>query len=129
MSKLYARAKVKLENALADYRKISNDDAYVDDCCYNLQQAIEMMLKYMVEMTGHNYVENHDIRAQINSLDAAGVQIPARDKLRSLAVTINEWETKSRYSNTFTALIDDINDAIAIAQKLSDYCDSLVEEL
>ena len=73
MSKLYERALVKLENAENGYKKISQNDAYLDDCCYNLQQSIEMMLKYCVEMSGESYVENHDIRAQINKLDKKGV--------------------------------------------------------
>lgn len=41
MSKLLARAKVDLKNANDDYKRMGTDDAYVDDCCYNLQQAIE----------------------------------------------------------------------------------------
>ena len=50
MSKLLERAKVKLENAQNDYDKIQKSDAYLDDCCFNLQQAIEFTLKYIVEM-------------------------------------------------------------------------------
>ena len=50
MSKLLARAKVRLKNAQNDYYYLSVDDAYVDDCCYNLQQCIEYCLKYIVEL-------------------------------------------------------------------------------
>lgn len=47
MSKLLERAKVKRENAENSYKKIQLNDAYLDDCCYNLQQAVEMTLKYL----------------------------------------------------------------------------------
>lgn len=129
MSKLFVRAKVKRENAQYNYTKISLDDAYVDDCCYNLQQCIELCLKYIVEMNGENYVENHDIRAQLNKINSINVRIPMYDKLRSMASTINDWEAQSRYNDNFVALIEDINDAMEIADALLSYCDRFVEEI
>ena len=128
MSKLFERAKVKLENARNSYGKIQSNDAYLDDCCYNLQQAIEMMMKYCVELSGQEYVENHDIRAQINRLGEKKNDVPQIDRLRELAPTINEWEGKSRYTESFTATIEDINEVLQIAEELKIYCSSLVIE-
>lgn len=128
MSKLLARAKVKLVNAENDYYKLSNDDAYVDDCCYNLQQTIEYCLKYIVEMNGENYVENHDVRAQLNKLNSLDVKLPFSDGIRKMASTINSWETESRYNDDFTALKEDIDDAKKLANEMVEYCDSLVKE-
>jgi HEPN domain-containing protein len=54
MSKLLARAKAKRTNAENNYNYMSIDDAYIDECCFNLQQAIEFSLKYLVEMYGEN---------------------------------------------------------------------------
>lgn len=39
MSKLLRRAKVKLQNVENNYAKIGVDDAYLDDCCYNLHKG------------------------------------------------------------------------------------------
>ena len=128
MSKLFERAKVRLENAHNSYRKIQQNDAYLDDCCYNLQQAVEMMLKYCVELTGQSYVENHDIRAQLNKLDTQGVKLPFEEDLRKMAPTINEWEAKSRYSESFIATIQDINTVFDLTEKLKEYCNGLVTE-
>lgn len=128
MSKLLARAKVKLVNAENDYYKLSNDDAYVDDCCYNLQQTIEYCLKYIVEMNGENYVENHDVRAQLNKLDSLSVDLPFKQDIRNLATTINSWEAESRYNDDFTALKEDIDDAKKLANEMIKYCDGLVSE-
>ena len=127
MSKLLARAKVKRMNAEYDYRNISVDDAYIDDCCYNLEQAIEFSLKYIVEMNGEKYVENHDIRAQLNKLKSIGAYIPCDKELRLYASTINSWEVETRYNDDFVALLDDINDIKDIADALIEYCDSLVK--
>jgi len=129
MSKLLARAKVKRINAENDYAKLDQDDAFLDDCCYNLQQAIELALKYLVELNGENYVENHDIRAQINKLKNIGVNLPFEADLRHLAAIINSWEAESRYNDDFTAILEDIKDVRILADKVIQYCDNLVKKL
>lgn len=127
MSKLLARARAKMFSAENSYNYISLDDAYVDECCFNLQLSIEFALKYLVEMHGENFVENHDIRAQINKLKKLDVYIPCEEKLRYLASTINSWEVETRYNDNFVALLEDIEDVRKIASELIDYCDSLVK--
>lgn len=116
MSKLLRRAFVNRENAESNYQKIALDDAYLDSCCYNLQQSIEFALKYAVEMCGQKYVENHDIRAQLNLLKKIGVEVPNADLLRQNAQTFNDWEASARYMDNFIALIEDID----IARKCAD---------
>lgn len=125
MSKLLARAKVNLKNANDDYKQMGIDDAYVDDCCYNLQQAIEKTLKYIVEMNGNKYATNHDIRANINILNRIGAVCPAEKELRSLASTLYEWETSSRYRDDFVAVKEDIDAAMKVAETVIAYADSL----
>ena len=126
MSKLLARAKAKKFSADNSYNFMSIDDAYIDECCFNLQQAIEFTLKYLVEMSGENYIENHDIRAQMNKLKNLDQFIPCENKLRQMASTINTWAVETRYNDNFVALLDDINDARIIADELIAYCDKLV---
>lgn len=126
MSKLLARAKAKKFSADNSYNFMSVDDAYIDECCFNLQQAIEFSLKYLVEMSGEDYIENHDIRAQMNKLKSMDKYIPCENKLRQMASTLNSWQVESRYNDNFVALLDDINDAREIADELINYCDKLV---
>ena len=129
MSKLLARAHVKFRNAEFDYTNIGTDDAFLDDCCYNLQQCIEFALKYIVEMNGENYVENHDVRPQLNKLKTMDVELPFFSSIRRLASTLNDWEAESRYNDDFTALIEDVEDARRLAREMLQYCDSLVQEI
>ena len=75
MSKLLSRAVVALENAEHNYKMVGQDDCFMDACCYNLQQSIEFSLKFLVEMTGQQYAENHDIRANINLLNCVDYHI------------------------------------------------------
>ena len=129
MSKLLARAHVKRINAENDYFHISEDDAFLDDCCYNLQQTVEFGLKYIVEMNGENYVENHDVRAQLNKLKSLGVVLPFGEDVRRMASVLNSWETETRYNDSFTSVIEDVEDARILADRILKYCDSLVTEI
>ena len=128
MSKLLARAKVKRENAENSYKKMGEDDAYQDDCCYNLQQSIEMVLKAIVELHGGQYAENHDVRSNLNILSRMEVEVPDQKEIRSLASTIYGWETESRYKDDFVSMKEDIDDARIIADHLIEYCESLIKE-
>ena len=129
MSKLLARAKVKRENAENDYYRIAEDDAYLDDCCYNLQQSIEFALKYIIELNGVDYVEKHDLRVHLNRLRELGVELPFSQKIRQMASTLNSWEAESRYNDEFTSLIEDVDDARELADEIISYADSLVCEI
>ena len=129
MSKLFARAQAKYANAENNYLRIGEDDAFLDETCFNLQQCIELCLKYLVEMSGEEYIETHDIRAQINKLRSLNAVIPCEQDLRKMATTLNSWEAESRYNDNFTALIDDIEDARNIAEELIIYCRGIVKEI
>lgn len=127
MSKLFARAQAKYANAENSYLRIAEDDAFLDETCFNLQQCIELCLKYLVEMSGEDYIETHDIRAQINKLKANNISIPCEQELRKMATTLNSWEAESRYNDDFTALIDDVDDARRIAVELISHCKGMVK--
>lgn len=126
MSKLLARAKAKKFSADNSYNFMSVDDAYIDECCFNLQHSIEFALKYLVEISGEDYIENHDVRAQINKLKSMGKFIPCEERLRLLASTINSWAVETRYNDNFVALIEDIDEARSIAEELIEYCEKQV---
>lgn len=130
MSKLLGRAKTKLHNVHNNYALMSTDDCYVDDCCYNLQQAIEMTLKYLVELKGKEYVTNHSIRAQLNILektDSDFIPTEITQRLRNLAPILEAWEAESRYLDSFVGLKADIDEALTLAETLIQFADSQVQ--
>lgn len=116
MSKLLSRAKVALENAEHNYKLVHEDDCFLDACCYNLQQSIEFSLKFLVEMTGQKYAENHDIRANINILNRVDYHFSYETEIRNMASTLYSWETESRYKDSFVAVIADVEDAFVYAK-------------
>lgn len=127
MSKLLSRAKVSLENAEHNYKQIQVDDCFLDACCYNLQQAIELSLKFIVEMTGQQFAENHDIRANINILNRVDYHVSNEVELRNMASTLYGWETESRYKESFVAVISDVEDAFTYARALVEEASQLIE--
>lgn len=118
MSKLLDRAIVALDNAEHNYSRIQYNDCYLDACCYNLQQAIEFALKFLVEMTGQSYAENHDIRANLNILNRVDYHVSNEKELKNMASTLYSWETESRYKESFVAVLDDIELAFGLAKSL-----------
>ena len=128
MSKLSKRATNKLFIAESCFHRIADDDSFIDDCCYNLQQSIELSLKYLVEIHGEQYAANHDIRSNLNKLERMGIGVPCKEKLRALASTLYSWETESRYRDDFVALTEDITDAFACARALAEFSAGLTSQ-
>lgn len=121
MSKLLSRAKISLEHAKNDYKKIDENDCYMDSCCFCLQQSIEFLLKGIVEMNGLIYAENHDVRANLNILARNSIVIPNEKEIREKAAILYSWETESRYKDSFIAAINDIDEVMDIADNLLKY--------
>lgn len=118
MSKLLSRAQVSLENAEHNYSLASVDDCYLDACCYNLQQSIEFSLKFLVEMAGMQYAENHDIRANLNILNRVNYHVSYELELRNMASTLYSWETETRYKDSFVAVLEDVDNALVYARAM-----------
>ena len=127
MSKLFSLAKINLEHARLDYRMITADDCYLETCCFALQQCIEFQLKGIVELHGLSFAENHDIRSNLNILNRNGIAIPYEKELRLMANTLYQWETESRYKESFVAAVADIDEVMIYADALFDYISERVQ--
>ena len=64
--------KTFLDRALGNYKvaeltlqTMSNDDVCLDICAYHLQQTIELVLKYILELNGIEYPKTHKIEQLI----------------------------------------------------------------
>ena len=79
-----ARTKAKYEGCLFYKTEVSIDGAFIDSLCFEPQQSLDFALKAVVELSGERYVQNHDIRAQLNKLDTMGVPVPHSAELRNI---------------------------------------------
>ena len=126
MSRLLSRAKANYLMAEYIYTRVGEDDVYMDSCCYSLSQTIELALKFIVEMTGNNYAENHDIRANLNILSRSSFELPFESELRNKAKLLYEWETESRYKESFVAAYADVDEVRALAKDILDFAENLI---
>lgn len=124
MSRLLQRAKANFTTAKFCYGCICEDDAFLDNCCFALQQTIEMAMKFIIEANGVKYAKTHDLRAHLNQLQSLEIKIPNNDELRNMALTLNSWEAEARYFDSFIAVIKDVDLAMEYAGALLDYAES-----
>lgn len=65
---------------------------------------------------GVEYKKTHNLIGLINDLEKNGFKVS--DILKEKAFLISDWEAASRYKDDFSAVKQDIEDAIAIYEEL-----------
>lgn len=119
MSNLLGRADADIVIArllLSPAGNPDNDEMITDQAAYHVQQGIEKALKYQTEMMGIEYKKTHNLIGLINDLEKNGFKVS--DTLKSKAFLISDWEASSRYKDDFSAVKQDIEDAIVIYEEL-----------
>ena len=99
MNKMYRKSKIWISQAKDALKHVSKDDIYIDMACYNTQQAIEFILKAILQENKVMYEKTHDIAFLLNLVDGTGFTFDKRDSLDLLADTITDWEQQSRYGD------------------------------
>lgn len=94
---LLTRARHQFELASGIYQYLVNDELYFNDVAYHLQQAVEMAMKYSLEMNGVEYPKTHDIDQLISIANRNNVTIPLTDYIDDHAGTLSVWEARTRY--------------------------------
>lgn len=122
MDRLLQRSQVMRENAELDYKKAGIDNAYLEDCCFNLQQCMELSLKHAIRTQSPDVLEgilsSHDICAHLDLLNSLGVFLPCEERLRLHADRITGWESAFAAGDDFTASMEEIDAARDCADDL-----------
>lgn len=106
MSKLLLKAKINLERAEDAYKRMSIDELYRDECCYQIQQAIEKSLKYVLEVNKISYKFKHSLKPLIDIVENLSIKVP--NDIKDKVDMLDSWESESRYNDNFYALKKDI---------------------
>lgn len=109
MSDMLGRSNVVLEISQNCLKHITEDDAYMDMACFNAQQALELLLKHIIECNGIQAPKTHDIDDLIIYAETAGFKYSRVDELKGIADTISKWETKSRYGSGIVTTKEKLN--------------------
>ncbi len=95
---LFDKAKQNLKVAESIYSTIAiNDEAYLNYVGYHIQQALELSIKYMLEMNGVNYPKTHDIDQLIRLANINNVELYLNEYIDDHSEMFSLWEARTRY--------------------------------
>ena len=95
---LFDKAKQNLKVAESIYSTIAiNDEAYLNYVGYHIQQALELSIKYMLEMNGVNYPKTHDIDQLIRLANINYVELYLNEYIDDHSEMFSLWEARTRY--------------------------------
>lgn len=118
MSKLLRRAYARLVSAKSNIERVSEDDAFLDTACFDVQQSLEFALKYWIELSGLGYARTNDIANLIAQLVAHGERADVLTEINNNANLYTSWETRSRYYDDFCSTVHDVTVAVELSTKL-----------
>lgn len=99
---LYDKAVQNFNCAVILYNSdLSNDEAYLNYVGYHLQQAVELSMKFILELNGIEYKYNHDIEQLIQLANEKNVDLFITDYIYDKAEMFSSWEAKTRYIKNY----------------------------
>lgn len=107
------RASIKLE-----------DEEMLNLVGYHLQQALELSLKYTLEMNGVEYPNTHRIEDLLRIGKNNNVELYLNDYIIEHDTLFTSWEANSRYIIGFLIEIDKIDKAIP---EIEEYLKNLID--
>jgi len=108
MSKMYNRANVAMDLANVALNKVADDDAYLDLACFNTQQAVEFLIKAILEENGKAYDKTHNIRYLLELLKDTSFVFDKMEELENISDTVTQWEEKSRYGKGVKTMVQTV---------------------
>lgn len=79
------------------YKELINDEVYLNYIGYHLQQAVELSIKYNLELNGIEYPKTHDISQLIYLSKLKDIDIGISKYIEDHAEMFTLWESKTRY--------------------------------
>lgn len=120
MSTLYDRSKVSIWKASLSLQHVAGDDAFLESACFDTQQAIEFILKFILSEHGANYKKTHDIRYLAELLDTTTFKFDKSAELNNMADTITNWETGICCGSDIRTTVEAIRSAHDIYKSIND---------
>ena len=129
MSTLYDRSQVSIWKASLSLQHVAGDDAFLESACFDTQQAIEFILKFILSEHGANYKKTHDIRYLAELLDTTTFKFDKSAELNNMADTITNWETGICYGSGVRTTVKAIHNAHDIYKSIDDAFMQMQESL
>lgn len=92
--------------------KEQNDEMFINRIAYFLEQAVEKLLKYLIEQTGNSYPKTHDIETLIQMATKCHINVP--ELILDNGDTLTNWCTKTRYNTNYLASVRKIEQLVPV---------------
>ena len=113
------RAKSNLARAKADRHL---DEVYLEDLCFDAQQAAEKSMKALLITAKKDFPRTHDLAELLSLIERAGYAVP--ESVRS-APRLSVYSTVTRYPGVAGAVSDqDYREAVIIAEAVLVWAES-----
>ena len=97
MSDMYSRSLSFLQLSNDAIGRIADDDANLDTACFCPQQALELLIKFILQQCNIPFGKTHNIRELLQDFDKLPFAFSKAEDLDILADTITSWEQSGRY--------------------------------
>lgn len=94
---LLDKAEVNYNVAVMICNSMNDDEIYLNNIGYNLQQAVELAIKFVLEREGIEYSGVHDIEQLILLADSNNVNLCLDDYVREHSEMFSTWRYNTRY--------------------------------
>lgn len=108
------------------------DEMYLNDVAYNLQQCVEKTLKAFLECKGVTIPQTHSIHKLVSMSKNNGSAIIITDWIIQNQYEIESWEADTRYNFDINLELDRIQQGLQEVKKFLDMnhmCDTLNQEV
>ncbi|MCD8398939.1 MAG: HEPN domain-containing protein [Lachnospiraceae bacterium] len=95
--RLFRRAWLDYRTAANLLAVPENDEAYMNNVAYHLQQAVEKTLKAFLECVGVTVPNTHDIDKLVRMSENNGSCVTITDWIKEKTDMLTRWETDTRY--------------------------------
>ncbi|MCC8046623.1 MAG: HEPN domain-containing protein [Clostridiales bacterium] len=126
--RLFRRAWLDFRSAQNILAVPENDEAYINNVAYHLQQAVEKTLVAFLECVGVTVPNTHDIDKLVRMSKNNGSSVIVTQWIEDKADMLTRWETDTRYDIDYCV---ERNKAVEGLEKIKEFLDvnGLKEEL
>ncbi|MGN0436810.1 MAG: HEPN domain-containing protein [Wujia sp.] len=97
-----------------------NDEMFIRDVAYNIQQCIEKTLKAFLECKGVTVPQTHKVEKLIRMSRDNGSAVIITDWIAANSYKLESWEAESRYNIEFIAELNEVVEALNETKKFLD---------
>ena len=123
---LFDKAERQFNVALMIRESMGEDERYLTEVGYHLQQAVEQTIKYLLEMQGVSYAFSHDITYLIRLAEENDADICLTEYIDEHSEMLSSWEANTRYVLNYTLELRKVDAAI---ENIEAYLDKVSEKI